>query len=383
MPPVLSMLLLISMLIILHELGHYWVARLCGVKVERFGFGLPFGPTLWKKKIGDTEYCLHAALFGGYVAFPDDNPNSDVPKDSKQRFENQSLLNRAAIALAGVTVNAITGWVLLVVVLMGWGLPTLDVKVDTVVPGANSPAVLAGLKGGELIQAINGKPVEGYFADERLGFVKKIIHENPGKAISMQVRLPNGTSVSKMVTPSAAGTIGIKLGGMPKTLKIGNPIVASSLSAQYVAYIFQVQFEVLGKLFTGKISPKEFSGPIGIVTMGAEKIEKEGIQQGLMLAAILSVALAFMNLLPIPALDGGHLLFLAIEAIMRKPVRKDVQEKVVTAGFVTLLMFMGFVLWNDLQNIIFKPAPHNVEEAAPAKSTTPKAASSTPAPAKH
>jgi regulator of sigma E protease len=123
------MILLLSVLIITHELGHYAVARWCGVKVERFGLGLPFGPTLWRKRIGDTEYCLHALLFGGYVAFPDDDPDSTVPPNSLQRYENQPLLNRAAIAIAGITVNAITAYLLMTALILGYGAKYLPVEV--------------------------------------------------------------------------------------------------------------------------------------------------------------------------------------------------------------------------------------------------------------
>jgi regulator of sigma E protease len=123
------MILLLSVLIITHELGHYAVARWCGVKVERFGLGLPFGPTLWRKRFGDTEYCLHALLFGGYVAFPDDDPESTVPQDSLQRYENQPLLNRAAIAIAGITVNAITAYLLMTGLILGYGAKYLPVEV--------------------------------------------------------------------------------------------------------------------------------------------------------------------------------------------------------------------------------------------------------------
>src|SRR4051812_39331205 len=104
---ILMMLIFISVLIIAHELGHFFVARRCGIKVERFGFGLPFGPTLWSKKIGDVEYCIHACLFGGYVAFPDDDPDNELAKDSPERFENKPLASRFAVMVAGVTVNAI------------------------------------------------------------------------------------------------------------------------------------------------------------------------------------------------------------------------------------------------------------------------------------
>ncbi len=126
----LIMLLLISLLVICHEFGHLLVARRCGVKVERFGLGLPFGPTLFKKKWLDIEWCLHALPLGGYVAFPDDNEDSTVPKDSIQRFENQPHGNQVAIALAGITVNAIMAILLMAFVLQIWGANKTEVYVN-------------------------------------------------------------------------------------------------------------------------------------------------------------------------------------------------------------------------------------------------------------
>jgi regulator of sigma E protease len=117
----LIMLFLISLLVILHEVGHMAVAQRCGVKVERFGLGLPFGPTLFEKEWKGIKWCLHILPLGGYVSFPDDNEDSDVPPDSPQRFENQPLLNQAAIAMAGITVNAVIAVVLMFAVLGVWG----------------------------------------------------------------------------------------------------------------------------------------------------------------------------------------------------------------------------------------------------------------------
>jgi regulator of sigma E protease len=123
------MILLIGALVVLHELGHLSVAMACGVKVERFGLGLPIGPTLWSKKIAGVEFCIHPLPFGGYVAFPDDTPDSDVPPDSIQRFENQSVINRAAIAIAGIAVNAVIGYGLMAFIIHHWGADFTPVEV--------------------------------------------------------------------------------------------------------------------------------------------------------------------------------------------------------------------------------------------------------------
>jgi membrane-associated protease RseP (regulator of RpoE activity) len=393
---VFIMLGLISVLVIVHEMGHYYVARWCGVRVERFGFGLPFGPTLFRKKVGDTEFCLHAALFGGYVSFPDDNPESPVPKDSPERFENRPLWQRAAIALAGVTVNALVGWLLMLAVVMSWGLPSMDVVMVQPLT-AQSPAAKAGIVGPELLLAINGTPVQGEMGEERLRFVTQTIgaHRNEPiqvtlKALSPQEFSPKNPKATKAtqalppnpvprpaqwqpgvirtvtVTPNNEGKIGVRLGSLPKRIRPDNFSQAAGLSTRFLGNFIRMNFEALGKIFTGQMDARQLSGPIGIVTVGAKIIEQDGIEQGLILTAIISVILAVMNLLPIPALDGGHLLFIVLEALRGKPLQKSMQEKVVQAGFIGLLAFMAFVLWNDIYNTWIHPvlSPNSSSDAS-------------------
>jgi membrane-associated protease RseP (regulator of RpoE activity) len=347
----LVMLLMISLLVILHELGHYWVARRCGVRVERFGIGLPFGPTLWRKKIGATEYCIHLLLFGGYVAFPDDNEDSAVPKDSMERFENQPLKNRAAIALAGVTVNAITAWLLMWFVIMQFGLASVDILFAKTA-GPASPAAMAGIQGGEVIQGINGKPLP--FAtqvEKRAAFIKNSIAQSPGKPMVFSLKLPSGQVVDKTITPSPEGRIGVELGGAPGRTPVSNPITAFTLGVSQLNTAIVKQVEALGQLFTGQVKLNEVSGMIGIVKIGSDMFDRYGMAHGLEMIAILSMMLAFMNLLPIPALDGGHLLFLGLEGLFRKPVPKIIQERAIMTGFVSLLLLMSFTLFNDIYKL--------------------------------
>lgn len=350
---IVIMLLLISVLIIAHELGHFLVARKCGIKVERFGFGLPFGPTLWSKKIGDVEYCIHAALFGGYVAFPDDNPDSDLPADSKARFENQPILNRFAVMIAGVAVNAVMGWLIMMGVIMNWGLPSIDVTVGEVLD-KQSPAVMAGLLNNDVIRKIDGREIQGYFAQDRLLNTVQAIQHHAGKTVTMDV-VRDGKPQQVKITPNAEGKIGIRLGGVDKYIPVSSPIVAGDLSFRFLSNFVVLNFQAMGKMVSGQVKASELSGPVMIVKTGAQLIDKQGIEKGLMLTAIISVILAVMNLLPIPALDGGHILFLIIEAIKGSPVKKEIQEGFTQVGFVGLLMLMGFILFNDINNAFINP----------------------------
>jgi membrane-associated protease RseP (regulator of RpoE activity) len=354
---ILEMLIFISVLIIAHEMGHFWVARRCGIKVERFGFGLPFGPTLWSKKIGDVEYCIHACLFGGYVAFPDDDPENPLPPDSPERFENQPIGARLAVMLAGVTVNAILGWALMFFVFMNWGYPTGEVEKKVLIDGVvsqSAPAALAGVQKGDEIKQVNNVTIAGKDYLAMMNQVKSILEANSSHTIPMAVQR-HGRLATLQVTPDATGKLGMQLGAIPKYQAIANSAEGAAKTTSFLGDVIQKQFEAFGKLFTGQMPLKELAGPIRIVDQGATMIHQNGIQTGLMLTAIISVILAVMNLLPIPALDGGHVFFLLIEAMKGSPVNQDFREKVTQFGFLGMLALIAFILVNDINNTFINP----------------------------
>jgi len=354
---ILEMLIFISVLIIAHELGHFLVARRCGIKVERFGFGLPFGPTLWSKKFGDVEYCIHACLFGGYVAFPDDDPENPLPPDSPERFENQPIGARLAVMLAGVTVNAILGWLLMFFVFMNWGYPTGDAEKKVLIGGLvsqSAPAAKAGLQKGDEIQQVNHITVTGKDYEAMTYNVKDLLKAHSNETIPMTVQR-KGHMVTLQVTPDATGKVGIQLSGIPKYEHISNPVTVAGKTTSFLGNVITKQFEAFGKLFTGKMPMKELAGPIRIVDQGASMIDQNGVQTGLMLTAIISVILAVMNLLPIPALDGGHVFFLLIEAVKGSPVNQEFREKVTQFGFLGMLALIAFILVNDINNTFINP----------------------------
>ena len=354
---ILTMLIFISVLIIAHEMGHFFVARRCGIKVERFGFGLPFGPTLWSRKIGDVEYCIHACLFGGYVAFPDDDPENPLPKDSPERFENKPLASRFAVMVAGVAVNAILGWVIMFFVFMNWGHPTGEAERKVLIgglQGQNSPAAKSGFVKGDEILRVDGKPVIGKDYLAMVTSVKAIMKQNSLHQIPVEVSR-NGHPLILKVTPSAEGRIGIQLAAMQKFEPVAGPVDAAVKTSEFLGDVIVKQFDAFGRLFTGKMDIRELAGPIRIVDEGANLINRNGIQTGLMLTAIISIILAVMNLLPIPALDGGHIFFLLVEAVKGSPVKQEFREKVTQAGFFGLLGLIGFILLNDINNTFINP----------------------------
>ncbi|MEB3286207.1 MAG: RIP metalloprotease RseP [Vampirovibrionales bacterium] len=353
----LTFLGLLSILIIAHEMGHFWVARRCGIKVERFGFGMPVGPVLWSKKIGEVEYCIHLLLLGGYVSFPDDNPDSAIPKDSPQRFENQPLINRFAVAIAGVTVNALLAWVIMAGVYMGWGGPKLGHETVVLATVKNEAAHKAGIHPGDIVKAVDGQPLPDAgtfiavpyftqaFESHKNGTVL-IGLERQGKLLDVEVRVNKDG----------------KIGFIPEQQQeqlgpVGNPLDAIAYSVDFLNTTIYKNFVAMGQMVTGRLNPEMLSGPIEIVSMGSETIEKYGIEKGLMLTAIISMILAVMNLLPIPALDGGHILFILIEAVKGSPLRKEVQERFTQAGFIGLMVLMVFILYNDSQKLVKRYAP--------------------------
>lgn len=354
---ILMMLIFISVLIIAHEMGHFFVARRCGIRVERFGFGLPFGPTLWSKKIGDVEYCVHACLFGGYVSFPDDDPENPLPPDSTERFENKSLGARFAVMIAGVTVNAILGWLIMFFVFMTWGYPTGEAEKKVLVGGMvakTSPAAQAGLKKGDEIREVNHVAIQGKDYLSMVIQVKSLMKQSANHTIPLSVQR-QGQLLSLPVKPNAKGLIGIQLAAIPVFQPLNSPVDGAAKTSHFLGNAIVKQFEAFGKLFTGKMPLNELAGPIRIVDEGANLINQNGIQTGLMLTAIISTILAVMNLLPIPALDGGHIFFLLIEAVKGSPIKQEIRERFTQVGFLGLLALIAFILVNDVNNTFINP----------------------------
>jgi membrane-associated protease RseP (regulator of RpoE activity) len=354
---ILMMLIFISVLIIAHEMGHFFVARKCGIKVERFGFGLPFGPTLWSKKIGDVEYCVHACLFGGYVAFADDDPENPLPADSPERFENQPLFSRFAVMVAGVTVNAILGWVLMFFVFMNWGYPSGEAERKVLIadaPKASAPAFNAGFRKGDELKKVNGVALTGKDYPTMVKHLKGLFLENATHPVVVEVQ--RGKQFEQLtVTPDKKGLIGIPLAAVQRYDEIKSPVEGAEKTTAFLGNVIGKQFEAFGRLFTGKMALSELAGPIRIVKEGATMIDQNGIQTGLMLTAIISTILAVMNLLPIPALDGGHIFFLLIEALKGSPVKQEVRERFTQVGFMGLLGLIVFILGNDIYNTFINP----------------------------
>lgn len=344
---------LLSFLIIVHELGHFTVARRAGVKIDKFGIGLPIGPTIYERQMGDFVFCVHAFLMGGYVAFADDNPDNGLPEDSPELLENKPVLWRIAVYAAGIVVNAITSYLLLFLVFGVWGEPHSGTRIQQIV-AKHGPAATAGLLPQDLILSVT--PPSGtklsYSSTMEPDYFQKALGKNSGKPVKLEI-LRDKQTITKTIIPDAQGKIGVQISMDQIFKKLSSPVEVITGAHNYICRVIAMQGMSLQMIATGKVTLKQVSGPIGIVRMGGQVISEHGIQYGLLLAASISIILAVVNFLPIPALDGGWLLFAVIEILRGgKKLNKDFQNTLIQVFFSGLLLLMLFILGNDVWNWI-------------------------------
>jgi len=451
---ILIMILLLSLLILVHEAGHFIAARMFGIRVDKFGFGLPVGPTLFSKKIGDVEVLVHAFLLGGYVSFPDDEKDCDLPKDSPERFVNKPVWQRVIVVSAGVISNVICAIVLVMFVAVFTGkLPSGNYEVYAGDISAPKDASIwsSGLQKGDRILKVNGCDIHNVYSlvtivknsAKNNGLItpevvetnyKKLKELNPGltkdeqipeglavrlpEALSSEVITmdkyaakgakyfkPNGEKIDESLSelvkqtegksvyisdgkysltdlakalsngthpinfiverngevlnlnpiyPDEKGIIGIGLSTKQTMIETKTPVAVVKESCIYLWDNTYTMMYSLGQLFTGNIPLKDMHGVVAITKIGGDMIDKSGKSSGMLLAALISMNLAILNILPIPALDGGHLMFLTIEKIMRKPVDEKIIEVVSTVFFSLLIILMIFVVFNDITLIVRK-----------------------------
>ncbi|PIQ84695.1 MAG: RIP metalloprotease RseP [Candidatus Omnitrophica bacterium CG11_big_fil_rev_8_21_14_0_20_63_9] len=342
----LASLLILGILIIVHEAGHFLVARWSGVRVLRFSIG--FGPRLATWTRGHTEYAVSAIPFGGYVKMAGEQRAEHAQEPWE--YLSKPIATRARIVFAGPFVNylcaILTLWLVFVI-----GYPEALPVVGKLVP--DMPAVEAGLASGDRVQAIDGKPVKTWQE------MTDIIYASSGKPLAFSVTR-EGSPMTLTITPTShttkdvlgrektIGQVGIynagdveifrvgPLEGLRRMIKLHNEFIITTLLGLWF-------------LMTGQLSLTESAtGPIGIVLM-----IKEGVQLGLPMllyrVGLFNLCLAIFNLLPIPILDGGHLFFLGIERLRRRPVSLNVQERSAQVSFVLLMALILVICVNDLK----------------------------------
>lgn len=336
----------LGLLIVFHEFGHFIVAKMCGVGVITFSVG--FGPKLWVKKKGETEYALSAFPLGGYVKMVGEDPDEDVSQvDLEKSFARKNLIKRIAIVAAGPGFNLLLAVFLLMLVFVFYGVPVMSTQVSGVESG--SPSERAGIIKGDRIVAIDGRPVSGW--DELSGGIKS----SGGKSLNLQIRRGDEI-VNVTVQPIIKEgrnifgerkddwMIGI---GSQVTIEKGQPGLAI-VKAVYQTYDYsKLTLLAFYKMLVGEVSPRNIGGPILIAQMAGQQAQ-EGVGSFLAFLAVLSINLGVLNLLPVPVLDGGHLLFFLVEAVIRKPVSVKVREMAQQVGICLLALLMVYAFYNDI-----------------------------------
>lgn len=347
----LSAIILLGVLIFVHELGHFLFAKLMKVKVLKFSLG--FGPKVVGKKYGDTEYQLSAVPLGGYVKMLGEEPGEELQEAEKPlAYNHQPVLKRFLIVFSGPLFNIIFA-ALLFVLIFASGVPTLYPDVGEVME--DSPALSAGLMKGDRIVQIDGRKVTEWSE------MTEIIHQSPGRSLNFVI-MRGGKEMAFAITPEKKevsdvfgekreiGLIGIKPSGDSFTRRYALP-EALSMGVKRTVEISALTVVAIVKLIQRIIPAETIGGPILIVQMAGEQAS-QGALNFFMFMAIISINLGIINLLPIPVLDGGHVLFLAIEAVRRKPLSERTMAIAQRVGLAFILTVMAFALYNDIVRII-------------------------------
>jgi len=433
-----AFLLALGPLIIFHELGHYWVARACGVKVLRFSVGM--GKVVWSRRFGkdQTEWAVSALPLGGYVQFLDSRDPATAPKEESERardFMRQNVWKRIAIVAAGPAANLLLAIALFAALFMH-GLEEPGTKLRPM--ASNTPAYVAGLRGGDSIVAVNGEPVVGWsdlrwqvthLAVERqdahldvrgangsryaatipaaamrepgpdadpmstLGLdvwigmpvVEKAVEDGagaraglqpgdvvlgadgkpfahaaefvqavrtaPGRTLQLQVRRGSQELVLALtpaIDAKGQGLAAVALAPALERVTVqSGPAEALVKGTRRTWEMTALTFKMIGKIVTGQASLKNITGPIAIADY-AGQTARMGLATFLGFIAVVSVSLGVMNLLPIPVLDGGHLLYYSLEVLTGRPLSERIQGFAQRAGVALLFMLMALAIFNDL-----------------------------------
>jgi regulator of sigma E protease len=356
---VLGFILLLGPLVTIHELGHYLVGRWFGVKATVFSVG--FGKELagWTDKRG-TRWKLAALPLGGYVQFAGDmNPASQPdaewlklpPEEREGCFQAKPLWQRALIVFAGPLANFLFAIAILAAFVMAYGHLVAAPTVGVVEPG--SVAAQAGLKGGDRITAIDGAAVDEF------GDIARMVAPHPretlaielvrgGEALTLQVRAGAKEQRDEFGNSFVRGYLGI--GPAEAEVRPVNPIEAVGLAVGQTRDMVGMMITGISQIVTGKRSVEELGGPLKIAKFSGEQLSL-GWRAFVAFAAFISINLGFINLLPIPVLDGGHLAFYAAEAIRRKPASAKSQEWAFRTGIAFVVALMLFVTFNDVTSL--------------------------------
>jgi regulator of sigma E protease len=362
-------LFILTIVVFVHEYGHYKVGRWCGVDVTTFSIG--FGKEIfgWTDKHG-TRWRFAAIPLGGYVKFAGDSNAASQPDaeavaglsqaELSRTLPGATVARRSAIVAAGPVANFIFAILVFAAIVMAFGRTTIAPRIDRV--SSASAAAQAGLAPGDLILSVDGVQMSSF--DE----VRRIITINAENTLRFVV-VRNSIETIIDVTPALVerrhalgvervGVIGVTAANQPEDVRQVSygPVEAIAYGVRESWFIVTRTFDYLGKLLTGREKADQLSGVIHIAEVSGHVASTGGIVSLLTLAAVLSVSIGLMNLFPIPMLDGGHLVFYAFEALRGRPLSERVQEFAFKAGIAFVLMLTVFVTWNDITRIVSRAA---------------------------
>jgi regulator of sigma E protease len=361
---IIPFLFVLTIIVFFHELGHFLVARWCGIKVLVFSIG--FGPELvgFNDRRG-TRWKISAIPLGGYVKFFGDDNAASVPDanaiaamnsaERKVSFFHKSVAARAAVVAAGPIANFILAIAIFATIFTIYGKQETAARVDQITP--DSAAAVAGFQPGDLVLSINGGTIESFRdmqeivslkADERLEFVV----ERGGSTVKLTAT-PRLTEEKDMFgNVYRIGRLGLTQTNTPQDIRLRKfgPIAAIGEAGKQTWFVIDQTFSYLGKLVMGRASTQELGGPLRIAQMSGQAASL-GFTFLMNWAGLISVSIGLLNLFPIPLLDGGHLLFYAIEAVRGRPLSERVQEVGFRIGFAIIVMLMIFTVWNDVSHL--------------------------------
>jgi regulator of sigma E protease len=357
-------LFVLTIVVFFHELGHFLVARWCGVKVLTFSLG--FGPELagFNDRHG-TRWKLSAIPLGGYVKFFGDDSEASTPatetlkamnaEERSGSFHHKNVARRAAIVAAGPIANFILAVVIFGCLFAFFGKPNTSARVDQIQPG--SAAAAAGFQPGDVITAIDGKTIEN-FTD-----MQRVVSANAGTALQFSItrgQAPmslTATPELREVKDSFGNTHRMGILGITRSAKPGEvatePVsvpTAFWLGVKETWFVAKSTIVYIGDVFTRRASADQVGGPIRIAQISGQ-VATFGMSALIHLAAVLSVSIGLLNLFPVPMLDGGHLLFYALEAVRGRPLSEKSQEMGFRVGLALVLMLMVFATYNDILHL--------------------------------
>ena len=331
----IKIIILLGFLIFIHELGHFTVAKLCKVKVNEFSIG--FGPTIWKKQGKETKYAIRLIPLGGFVSMEGEEEQSE----NEGSFSKASIPKRIAIVVAGATVNIIFGVCIYFILAVTSG-PYLSNEIDATID--NYAAKEAGLQSGDKIIEVNDKEINSKHD------LDKAMKNNSGENVEIKIQRGDETEKYSIKPTEVTFENNFKKYYLGINMKYASDNFANRCIngvMQTNEFISQIG-ENLKQLFTGKVGIDQMTGPVGI----SEAVAKtNGFRKFLQMMALISISLGVTNLLPVPALDGGKILILIIEAIRRKPMKQETELGIQMLGFALLIGLSVVITYNDILRI--------------------------------